>query len=316
MLCINCKLNTNIVLAVKQGVWTERGYLWETNLKFMGDKFMKISDELIDLKGGVQNAVEYLNRRGVKVTVGRYNQWLSGRFHPKYETISIILEEITDFTLSPSSVQHSDENIVLKRTIPVTELRQKLPHRRFANNYWQRVRYVDSQILEAVHGHDVWTRFEAMCGNFECARYVLRRNLNEHTVTDSWIQNGLRRGWIPECVNVMVDLLEKYEGTGTQFNVMVCEPPVTRVEPPVTRVEPPVTRVEPPVTRVEPPVTRVEPSVARVEAPVARVEAPVVDVSDLKEKIRLYALSHNPHCDVDNMPDDVVLMMYKDMMGQ
>ena len=252
-------------------------------------------DELIDLKGGVQNAVEYLNRRGVKVTVGRYNQWLSGRFHPKYETISIILEEITDFTLSPSSVQHSDENIVLKRTIPVTELRQKLPHRRFANNYWQRVRYVDSQILEAVHGHDVWTRFEAMCGNFECARYVLRRNLNEHTITDSWIQNGLRRGWIPECVNVMVDLLEKYEGTGTPFNVMVCEPPVARVEAPVARVEAPV---------------------ARVEAPVARVEAPVVDVSDLKEKIRLYALSHNPHCDVDNMPDDVVLMMYKDMMGQ
>ena len=63
-------------------------------------------DELIDLKGGVQNAVEHLNRRGVKVTVGRYNQWLSGKFHPKYETISIILEEITDFTLSPSSVQH------------------------------------------------------------------------------------------------------------------------------------------------------------------------------------------------------------------
>src|SRR5699024_9928939 len=164
-------------------------------------------DELIDLKGGVQNAVEYLNRRGVKITVGRYNQWLSGRLHPKYETISIMLEEITDFTLSPLPVQHSDENIVLKHTIPVTELRQKLPHRRFANNYWQRVRYVDSQILEAIHGHDVWTRFEAMCGNFECARYVLRRNLNEHTVTDSWIQNGLRRGWIPECVNVMVDLL-------------------------------------------------------------------------------------------------------------
>lgn len=44
MLCTNCKLNTNIVLAVKQGVWTTRGYLWETNLKFMGDKFMKISD--------------------------------------------------------------------------------------------------------------------------------------------------------------------------------------------------------------------------------------------------------------------------------
>ena len=147
-------------------------------------------DELIDLKGGVQNAVEYLNRRGVKVTIGRYNQWLSGRFHPKYETISIILEEITDFTLSPLPEQHSDENIVLKHTIPVTELRQKLPHRRFANNYWQRVRYVDSQILEAVHGHDVWTRFEAMCGNFECARYVLRRNLNEHTITDSWIQKG------------------------------------------------------------------------------------------------------------------------------
>ena len=84
----------------------------------------------------------------------------------------------------------------------------------------------------------------------------------------------MRRGWTPECVNVMVDLLEKYEGTGTPFNVMVCEPPV------------------------------------------ARVEAPVADVSDLKEKIRLYALSHNPHCDVDNMPDDVILMMYKDMMGQ
>ena len=73
---------------------------------------------------------------------------------------------------------------------------------------------------------------------------------------------------------------------------------------------------EPPVARVEAPVARVEAPVARVEAPVARVEAPVVDVSDLKEKIRLYALSHNPHCDVDNMPDDVVLMMYKDMMGQ
>lgn len=41
---IGYKLNTNIVLAVKQGVWTTRGYLWETNLKFMGDKFMKISD--------------------------------------------------------------------------------------------------------------------------------------------------------------------------------------------------------------------------------------------------------------------------------
>ncbi|MDI5633254.1 hypothetical protein MJM96_23890, partial [Salmonella enterica subsp. enterica serovar Anatum] len=81
--------------------------------------------------------------------------------------------------------------------------------------------------------------------------------------------------------NVMVDLLEKYEDTGTPFNMMVCEAPVARVEPPVARAEP-----------------------------------PVVDVSDLKEKIRLYALSHNPHCDVDNMPDDVVLMMYKDMMGQ
>lgn len=251
-----------------------------------------IFKEFADAMGGLREAVDYLAEHDVKISVGRYNEWMAGKQYPLATTLNIIMKKLGLPNLDP--VIDVGE-VVLKHTLPVTELRQKLPHRRFANNYWQRVRYVDSQILEAVHGHDVWTRFEAMCSNFECARYVLRRNLNEHTITDSWIQNGLRRGWIPECVNVMVDLLEKYEGTGTPFNVMVCEPPVSRVEPPVSRVEAPVARVEPPVTRVE---------------------APVVDVSDLKEKIRLYALSHNPHCDVDNMPDDVVLMMYKDMMGQ
>ena len=124
-------------------------------------------------------------------SVGRYNEWMAGKQYPLATTLNVIMKKLGLPNLDP--VIDVGE-VVLKHRLPVTELRQKLPHRRFANNYWQRVRYVDSQILEAVHGHDVWTRFEAMCGNFECARYVLRRNLNEHTITDSWIQNGLRRG--------------------------------------------------------------------------------------------------------------------------
>lgn len=172
--------------------------------------------------GSVDGALAFLAMNGIQVTKGRYNEWLTGKRLPRAEVLNIILTTVTDVNLEPATTkpQKPTVTIALNHTIPVEELRRKLPHRRFSADYWQQVRLVDAQVLEAVHGHDVWTRFEAMCGNFNNALYVLRRNCTGRRITADWLQNRLDTGWYPDTVNTMVELLERYEGTGTAFNAI------------------------------------------------------------------------------------------------
>ncbi|EJS0970469.1 hypothetical protein NW995_002465 [Salmonella enterica] len=182
--------------------------------------------------GSVSNAVQFLKMNGIQITATRYREWTEGKITPKREILDLVMRsaiehlygELKEGVSLSGEVQEQRQNapvvIVLKRTIPVDELRRKLPHRRFGDDYWQRVRLVDAQVLEAVHGHDVWTRFERMCGNFNNALYVLRRACTGRRITADWLHNRITSGWYPDTVNAMVDLLNQYEGTGTPFTAM------------------------------------------------------------------------------------------------
>lgn len=181
--------------------------------------------------GSVNNAVQFLKMNGIQITTTRYREWSEGKITPKREILDLIMRSAVEhaygylhdgITLSGVEQQRQQAPVViaLKKTIPVEVLRQKLPHRRFSADYWQQSRLLDAQVLEAVYGHDIWTRFETMCGNFNNALYVLRRNCSGRRITTEWLQNRITSGWYPDIVNKMVDLLDEYEGTGTAFNAI------------------------------------------------------------------------------------------------
>lgn len=181
--------------------------------------------------GSVNNAIQFLKMNGITVNTTRYREWSEGKITPKREILDLIMRSAVEHaygylhegvTLSGIVKERQQPPVViaLNKTISVEELRRKLPHRRFSADYWQQSRLVDAQVLEAVYGHDVWTRFEAMCGNFNNALYVLRRNCTGRRITADWLKNRIASGWYPDTVNVMVDLLEEYEGTGITFNAI------------------------------------------------------------------------------------------------
>lgn len=182
--------------------------------------------------GSVNNAVQFLKMNGVTVNTTRYREWSEGKITPKRDILDLIMRSAVEYAyghlhegitlsgVSQEQRQPAPVVITLNRTIPVDELRRKLPHRRFSADYWQQSRLLDSQVLEAVYGHDVWTRFEAMCGNFNNALYVLRRACTGRRITADWLKNRISSGWYADTVNMMVDLLEQNEGKGVEFTAL------------------------------------------------------------------------------------------------
>lgn len=82
------------------------------------------------------------------------------------------------------------------------------------------VRSVSHKDIVIRYGFDVWKRFKEMCGNFNNAMYVLRRNNPNHNITENWLLNHVMKNWPSDVLDIMVDLLERYEGTDTPFNAM------------------------------------------------------------------------------------------------
>lgn len=189
---------------------------------------MNLFKNFVDKFGNLDSAIIFLSMNGHQITVSRYKEWLSGKRLPRRDVLSLILSSVTDTDLDP--VDTGEElprdkvktpGVPLNKTITVPELRKRLPHRRFCSDWYMTTRTFDAQVLNAIHGFNVYERFESMCGNFNSAVYVLRRNCTGRRVTEEWVCNRIDSGWYPDVVNVMVDLIDQFHGTTTPFTGMI-----------------------------------------------------------------------------------------------
>lgn len=55
------------------------------------------------------------------------------------------------------------------------------------------------------YGHDVWKRFETMCGNFNNALYTLRRNTTGYNITENWLHNHIGKEWPLDVLDAMTE---------------------------------------------------------------------------------------------------------------
>lgn len=192
--------------------------------------------------GSVEGAIAFLSMNGYTVNKGRFNEWLAGKRLPRFEVLNLIMSTVTDVTLTSDveAVERTSVKVAINTpqplidAVPVIKLREKLPHRRFSDDFYSQPRLLDEQVLTAIYGFNVWETFEELCGNMNSALYVLRRNSNGRRITDNWLQNRISDGWYSDTVNVMVTLIRKYKDTGCPFSTMTVhgEPPViTNVAP-------------------------------------------------------------------------------------